>query len=225
MCRIQYGMRSIKKYWDKAFPKEIKDPNDYVLVPIPMARVFWDSLKLFLCSTFVYLFVVAVCFSMGTDPEIKKVGGISALVLGLPIYVLFCIEAYRTWKTRYVETLSPEAEKRKSEKEKLRKEEDRRISQEDFEVIYNAPWYFRYPIALTITALLLWFISSGEESVGLWLAVGLWGVIAVMLMRELALVGIAAVIAFWVFKGIAELPVSVAIIIGAVVIANAMRNK
>ena len=93
---------------------------------------------------------------------------------------------------------------------------------------YDAPWWFRYPVGLLVLGG-AWYCAFEWQSTkwGHWIVAGLLAVIAVGLMRELLFGLILATVAGLVLWGIggalAALPVSVAIIIGAMIIASKMR--
>jgi len=81
-------------------------------------------------------------------------------------------------------------------------------------------WYVRYPMA----ALMLWgawmFLENDKS---LWMVVGAT-LMAAFLAREISLLILVGMLIYLVFQGIAALPVSVAVIIGAIIIASAMRK-
>lgn len=95
---------------------------------------------------------------------------------------------------------------------------------EDFP--YSAPWWLRYPSGL---AVFTWsyYAYDPEKKFG-WLFPILLAIIALGLLRELflaALLAVAVGLGLWAFgAAVAALPVSIAIIIGAMIIAQSMRR-
>ena len=59
----------------------------------------------------------------------------------------------------------------------------------------------------------------------MWWLAAIAVVVALFQARELALIVIIGISAYWLLVGIASLPVSAAIIIGALIIASAIRRK
>ncbi|MBP6962681.1 hypothetical protein KBB49_04045 [Candidatus Saccharibacteria bacterium] len=82
-------------------------------------------------------------------------------------------------------------------------------------------WYFRYPFAL----LMLWaayYIAENKQN-AVWLSVCLV-LIAAYQARELSALIIIFALLYLVWLGVAALPISVAIIIGAIIIATALKR-
>jgi len=96
---------------------------------------------------------------------------------------------------------------------------------EDFP--YSAPWWLRYPASIGVFAGSYWAFFEWDNKAG-WVFGALLVVIGLGLIREFffgVLVAILAGLALWaVGAAVAALPVSVAIIIGAMIIAQAMRR-
>ena len=97
--------------------------------------------------------------------------------------------------------------------------------QEDFP--YSAPWWFRYPASICVFAGSYWAFFEWGEKAG-WILGGLLSIIGLGLVRELligALIAAAVGGVLWMFgAAFAALPVSAAIIIGAMIIAQAVRR-
>jgi hypothetical protein len=95
------------------------------------------------------------------------------------------------------------------------------------DVPYSAPWWLRYPASIGVFAGSYWAFFEWDKKAG-WVFGALSVVIGLGLIRELffgVLVAILAGLALWaVGAAVAALPVSVAIIIGAMIIAQAMRR-
>lgn len=96
---------------------------------------------------------------------------------------------------------------------------------EDFP--YSAPWWLRYPASIGVFAGAHWAFFEWNKKAG-WVLGTLLVVIGLGLIRELflgILLATLAGLALWaVGAAVAALPVSVAIIIGAMIIAQAMRR-
>lgn len=101
------------------------------------------------------------------------------------------------------------------------------INREGNELFLQSAWYIRYPLAVissSIAITLALYALEAENGFLAWLGAALFGFYALAYGRELALLAIALVLIFWIFKGIAALPISVAVIIGALIIASAVRR-
>lgn len=96
---------------------------------------------------------------------------------------------------------------------------------EDFP--YSAPWWLRYPASIGVFAASYWaFVEWGKKSG--WILGVLLAIIGLGLVRELFFAALLAVIVglvLWALgAAVVALPVGVAIIIGAMIIAQAMRR-
>jgi hypothetical protein len=82
-------------------------------------------------------------------------------------------------------------------------------------------WWFRYPLAILIVVASIWV---SEIKPNLWWLGVIGAIYAAILAREasLLILGVGAI--YLVFKGIASLPVGVAIIVGALIIASAVKR-
>ena len=96
---------------------------------------------------------------------------------------------------------------------------------EDFP--YSAPWWLRYPASIAVFAGAYWAFFEWNKKAS-WILGVLLAIIALGLVRELFVAAIVAVLiglALWAFgAAVAALPVSVAIIIGAMIIAQSARR-
>lgn len=92
---------------------------------------------------------------------------------------------------------------------------------------YDAPWWLRYPASAAVFYGSYWSFFEWEKRAG-WVLGVLLLIIAVGLARELLFGVIAAVVVgliLWaVGAAVAALPVSIAIIIGAMIIAQAVKR-
>jgi hypothetical protein len=82
-------------------------------------------------------------------------------------------------------------------------------------------WYFRYPVAALMLFGAYWIVEKKEQ---LWWVGLLLVVVAAFQARELSLLIVAALVIYLLFQGPAALPVSIAIVVGAIIIANALRK-
>jgi hypothetical protein len=88
-------------------------------------------------------------------------------------------------------------------------------------------WFVRYPLAFAILACIWWIIATEQFHTifpGI-VFVGCALVIVAALTWELLVLALLAWIAYGMFGWLATLPVSVAIIFGALIIASAERNR
>lgn len=83
-------------------------------------------------------------------------------------------------------------------------------------------WWFRYPCAAACVAIGISLINDGSRPP--WGGLLLFG-FAALLAYEMLLLGLAAAAVWWLGGAIAGLPVSAAIILGAVIIASAVRRN
>ncbi len=134
----------------------------------------------------------------------------------LPFFLLGIWGTYHYWQTKTITKLTPEGE-RLNELEIRRKQDESAREQAEF----VDKWYVRYPMA----SLFLWvafdssIIKPDKEWLS-WLAV----IFAAFFARELSILLIVGGILYAVFQGMASLPVSVAVIIGACIIAGAIKK-
>lgn len=85
-------------------------------------------------------------------------------------------------------------------------------------------WWYRYPLA-GLVFFGAWFLV--ETKPGLWWLAAIVAIYGLVLAKELGylvLIGLACLVGYWIFQGIASLPVSVAVIIGALIIASAVSK-
>lgn len=83
-------------------------------------------------------------------------------------------------------------------------------------------WWVRYPLAVGIIIAAVWLLEANPKMREMnQILIGASGIVyPLILMRELSGALIVAAIAYWFFGIVAALPVGVAIIIGALIIAN-----
>ena len=82
-------------------------------------------------------------------------------------------------------------------------------------------WYVRYPIAFLLLAAAWWLATEREN---LWWLSVILVLSAAVYAREVSFLLLLALGAYLLFQGIAALPVSVAVIIGAFIIAAAIKK-
>ena len=96
---------------------------------------------------------------------------------------------------------------------------------EDFP--YSAPWWLRYPLGVAAFYGAHWAAFEWDKKAG-WFVGLLLAIIGLGLLRELFLgiliAAVAGLLLWAVGAAAAALPVSVAILIGAMIIANALRR-
>jgi hypothetical protein len=80
------------------------------------------------------------------------------------------------------------------------------------------PWWLRYLVAIGLIVLAVYSSSSNEKDSGILALVMI--VIAFFMMHEILVILILGGIAYLIFGAIAALPTSVAIIIGALILAD-----
>ncbi len=85
-------------------------------------------------------------------------------------------------------------------------------------------WWYRYPMA-GVTFFGAWFLVDAKPHLW-WLAAiaVIYGLVLAKELGFLALFGLGCIVVLWIFQGIASLPVSVAVIIGALIIAGAVSR-
>lgn len=92
---------------------------------------------------------------------------------------------------------------------------------------YSAPWWLRYPASISVFAASYWSFFEWETKAG-WVLGVLLAIIGLGLVRELflgALLALVVGLVLWaVGAAVAALPVGLAVIIGAMIIARAMRR-
>lgn len=184
--------------------------DDTVIVEIPLATRRKKALITLLATLSITGWVV---YNAWSHDQL----GLQTLFI-FPFFSLGIWGTYHYWRTTIITKLTPEGEllKQKAELETQRKKDESARKQAEFE----DKWYVRY----TIAALFLWgafdssIIKPDKEWLS-WLAV----ICAAFFARELSFLLIIGGILYAVFQGMASLPVSVAIIIGACIIAGAIK--
>jgi len=129
------------------------------------------------------------------------------------VYLGLCmVYTYKCWTTRHIRDLAPEvkaAAKAQELKEQLEREEA------------AGKWYSRYPLAALMTGGGMYLILERES---LWWVGGILCLIALLLAWEVLLIGLVIGVFYFIFQGIAALPLSVAVVVGAVIIATSVKR-
>lgn len=93
---------------------------------------------------------------------------------------------------------------------------------------FEEPWWIRYPIAIGVVWLGYFCAFEWSNKLG-WIAAALLWFIAAGLAREALLwvigLGALALVGWGLMAGVAALPISLAIVLGAVIIALAIQNR
>jgi hypothetical protein len=131
----------------------------------------------------------------------------------VPFAALGLWASHRYWRTTEIKVPTPEAlaEKAAAEAEEQRKQAE-----------FEDKWYFRYPVAALMIFGALYLLN---ERPNLWWMSVFLAIAAAFQARELSLVGIAIGGGYVLIKGIASLPTSVAIVLGALIIAAAVGRR
>jgi hypothetical protein len=178
--------------------------DDSVIVEVPRPKRLRKALITLAVTVGVSVWAVAYLYSEGQL-------GLETLWL-TPFFTTGMFLSYRHWSTSHVTEVTQKAQRRKREEE-----EAQRRRQEEAE----DKWYFRYPLA----ALCLWGAwHFSETKPDKWWLAGIAVLAAAAFAREVSLLLLGIGLISLVFQGIASLPVSVAVLIGAVIIASAIRK-
>jgi hypothetical protein len=177
-------------------------------------------------SVFVFMLIVVIA-NQSSDAG----HDVTPFVLTIGPYLLYL--AFLLWP-QYREVLTPAA-KEEYARMKFAEEQTKRQQQakkadptwiDDVAAKVLATWYGRY----TVGALLFWlaYAVAQQGSRNAWLLAGTAAIGGLVCMKELALwvigLGIVGGLLYLAFGAIAGIPVSVAIIIGALIIAGARKN-
>ena len=139
-----------------------------------------------------------------------------AVLYVLPILPIGLFVSYRYWKWGQLE--KPLTDEQKLELGNWEREEQARQRKSDE---FWDRWYIRYGMACAsvIGAAVLYSASPNK-----WFLSALLLLLAIILAREILLILLISGVAYFVFRGIASLPVSVALILGAFIIAGAISS-
>lgn len=190
----------------------MKTPHlEYILVKIPLKERRKNAVVILLACSFA----------------ISAAGGFKMMwvFIGCIFGVLASLAVFK-FKTNE-RVLTPESKKIVAELEAENFEQalDEKPSKAD-EFHFSAAWYIRYLIAGIITAGVLWYVDSHAHLIWKdWLVIGIALSYAIALARELAFLGAICLGGYFLFAAVASLPVSAAIIFGAIIIGLAIANR
>ncbi len=210
--------------------KSLDSPEDYEVIQIPKEKARKDALVLFWSSTFVYFLLIVFLHFANSNTRLNEVfivDAISAIII-LPLYLCFAFRAYKTSKTFSYVTLSAIGEQKKEEMQAASRIKAEEQSKNERELLFESKWYVRYPLAILLFVFFTWLIITivdDRKNVLAWImGIPIYLSIAYM-VREIVGILILIGIGYLIYSGIAELPLSVAVIIGAVIIAYAVKNN
>lgn len=224
--------------WWAQYQNNAFDDKWFILLPL-LAVGFWLGFKLYRETEHKRLAFHSVDIPL--IARIKKASAIAGVALGLcalawavqysndqfleywwyvwpvgvPGLVWSAIELLGARKRVLTPAGEAEAKRLESQKQVKEAEAARRAA------VMEDRWYFRYPLAALMLFGAWWIV--GEKEKLWWLAI-LLVIVAAFQARELSLLILAGVVVYLLFQGVAALPVSVAVIIGAVIIASALRR-
>lgn len=133
------------------------------------------------------------------------------------IIISYAISIHVAWKTfREKEVIELVLAEKTPEEMDADKEAGRKFDE------FFDKWWVRYPLGVVLL-LVAGYLYDAHPNKWIWpLLIALFGVLA---LRELLLVGIGIGAIWLLVQGIVALPVSIAIIIGAMIIAAAINNR
>ena len=177
----------------------------------PRERIVWSL------ATLLFLPLLLASPLMLLDKVVRIPASIAA---GWTI-ICYAIAVHVAWKTlrnkEVTELVPAEKTPEQLQEEKAAAEESVRREAE----FYNK-WWVRYPIGIGLLWAAGYYYEAHQNKWILPLLMALFGVLA---MRELVLIGFGIGGIFLLVQGLASLPVSLAIIIGAIIISSAISNK
>lgn len=185
---------------------------EYNVVKIPLKERWKNAAWVLFASYFLSIFAAV---------EFEKEGVFIVWMLGLiASLVVFFFKSHKR-------VLTPEAEKIVAELEAKKKEQAQDgVTSEADELFINSAWYIRYPIAAIISVGVIWYMDSHAHLVWKdWLVIGIALCYVIALARELAFLGVICLGGYFLITAVASLPVSAAIIIGAIIIGMAIVNR
>lgn len=173
----------------------------------------------------LFLPVFLLVIPLGLLDKVGHVPSAIAIGWGIVCYSIAVHFAWKTFRKKEVAELVP-AEKtpEQMQAEKAAAEEVERKERE-----FYGKWWVRYSIGIG----LLW--GAGylyEANPDKWILPLMMALLGMLAFSELLLIGIGIVVigigigVIWLFvQGVASLPVSLAIVLGAIIIASAISNK
>lgn len=188
------------------------DNNTYETKVVPLReRIVWGLASLLFLPLLLFIPL----------NWIEKVVSVPGTIWIAWIIVCYAIAIHVAWKTfrkkEATELIPVEKSPEQIQAEKAAAEEVDRKTNEFFD-----KWWVRYPIGIG----LLW--GAGylyDAHPNKWIIPLLMALFGVLALRELLLIGIGIGAIWLLVQGIASLPVSLAIVLGAIIIASAIGNK
>lgn len=181
---------------------QLMDPT--ILVEVPSSKRIRKSIAMVVLT----LGVSGLAFAYAYSQDQIDAGTLWLL----PFLLLGLFLSYRYWTTTHVAEVTPEAKQRALAEQSFA----RRKAEE-----LNNKWYVRYPLA----GLMFWGAwHLLETKPDRWWLAAIMALFAAFFAREISLFVIAIGAIYLLFQGVASLPVSVAIIIGAIIIASAVKK-
>lgn len=206
-----------------------------MLIEVPRAKAYRESLEIFICSTLIYIILI---FLMAYDSVAshKLITGLTTAAILSPFYFMLCYGAYKTFRRTHLEILSPEGERKKRERDiekEKRSNEFWRYFLGLISLVFSIGWLVQinqdklssFDAGVEDIGSMLLFSSL---SVGCFFPKKIGIIIKILWIGLLWILGICAsgTLLYFSFKALVSLPVSVAVIIGALIIAGAIgRNK
>lgn len=193
------GKIAVSKYMPSGHLKSALLKEDQELLPPPSSeRAEWRSL-------FMWLAFMLGLFGLAfLDDRSRNISSLSApFLVAYTLGLLWLVRSFIAW----------------------RRASDRAFSQDELQLFQHklhGHWFSRYSIA---TVLICGAVFIPEAKPKFWwvsIFLALW---AAVLARELSLLLFAAAGLYFVFKELASVPVSVAIVIGACIIAYAIQSR
>ncbi len=180
------------------------EDNDHILIEIPRSKQLRKTIITLVVTIGLTTWVLAY---LSLQDQI----GLQTLWL-LPSFLVGLFLSFKFWSTTHIEQLTPAAQEkiREQEAEECRKQEE-----------YDDKWYFRYPIAIFMLYGAYWIINEREN---LWWAAILALLVAAFQAREVSLFLLAGGIIYLIFQVVSALPVSLAIVLGAIIIASSLKK-
>lgn len=233
--------------------KETLSPDDYLTVQIPREKSRRKSFTIFSISTLVYVFLIILMTLADPSLDMRFFSALTAAGLFLPLYLMFCYLAFKTLKTSQLKILTPDGERKKQLKDIEEQRKNAKfyrnvvgivslliaiaclasITEPDQDslsatfisiFLFSLSAYFLFP-DMTKNA-----FSKGRSFLAstfqyFWEKIGPTVIGVLVLLAILLGIALFIFLADEIFSAVARVPVSVAVIVGALIIASAMNNK
>lgn len=188
------------------------DNNTYETKAVPLReRIVWGLASLLFLP-------LLLSIPLGLIEKVVSVPDTIGIAWLIVCYAIAIHVAWKTFRKEETTELIPvEKSPEQIQAEKAAAEEAERKTNEFFD-----KWWVRYPTGIG----LLW--GAGylyDAHPNKWFIPLLMALFGVLALRELLLIGIGIGAIWLLVQGIASLPVSLAIVLGAIIIASAIGNK